>query len=122
MFTIYNKCDIFHLFSFYFELYFCFQLGQYGNLLCTLWSTIVNLFWALLRTTVIVLMNSKVWSLLITASESTSHPIPKSPSNALLSIVSCSLFSILLKISLSFELANSCNEILFLHLHLHLHL
>ena len=45
---------------------------------------------------------------------SNSQPIPKSPSNALVSRVSCSLLSIFLKMFLSVAFANSCNDILFL--------
>ena len=97
-----------------FELNFCFQSGQYWNLLSTLWSTIVSLLRGLLLSTLIVLIKSNVWSLLFTLSESNSQPIPKSPSNALVSRVSCSLLSIFLKMFLSVAFANSCNDILFL--------
>ena len=84
---------------FFLELCICFQLSQLTNLLSTLWSTIV-------------FINSTVCSLLITLSESTSQPIPKSRSKTLVSSVS--YLTIFLKMPLSFALANSCDEILFL--------
>ena len=61
---------------------------------------------------IIVFINSTVCSLLITLSESTSQPIPKSRSKALVS--SLSYLTMFLKMPLSFALANSCDEILFL--------
>ena len=57
---------------------------------------------------VIVFINLTVWSLLITLSESTSQPIPKSRSKTLVSSVS--YLTMFLKMPLSFALANSCDS------------